>query len=103
MTWRLENDRTCTHSKHVVLTFVDYPAYRYGYCSDDLARYLDSLGSQQVRVIFEVRVPDAQLGGGYPVKVGTLEAWKSEFEHMGSCQDSLGGVPPAHPWEQFWN
>lgn len=84
-----------------MLTFVQYPAYRYGYCSDELARYLDSLGTKRVQVAFEIDVPDAQLGGGHPTSVGTLRSWEAEFEHMGSFQDSLGGGAPPHPWEQF--
>ena len=100
MTWRYEQDHACRTMRHVVLRFVDYPAYIYGYCSDELANYLGSVPSSQVQVVFEVDHPEAQLGGGAPVKIGTLEHWRSEFQHMGMEQDSLTAVPPRHPWER---
>lgn len=101
MTWRYEPDHTCRTMRHVVLRFVEYPAYVYGYCSDDLASFLDTLRASRVAVVFEVDDPEAQLGGGAPIKVGTLEKWRSEFEHMGMEQDSLTATPPRHPWVQF--
>lgn len=99
MTWRFEEDGTCRTMRHVMLTFVEYPAYRVGYCSDELAAYLDSLPETPVSVVFEVWKPDAELGGGDPVQVGTLTSWKWEFSHMGSYQETVTSVPPRHPWE----
>jgi hypothetical protein len=99
MTWRYEQDHMCPTMRPVVLRFVDYPAYIYGYCSDDLARYLASRPGSQVEVVFEVDHPEAQLGGGAPVRVGTLQEWRSEFQHMGMEQDTLTTIPPRHPWE----
>ena len=99
MTWRYEQDYTCRTMRHVVLRFVEYPAYIYGYCSDDLASYLESLPGSRVEVVFEVDHPEAHLGGGAPVRVGTLEQWRSEFQHMWMEQDIPTAVPPRHPWE----
>lgn len=99
MTWRYEHDHTCPTMRHVVLKFVEYPAYIYGYCSDDLARYLESAPGSRVAVVFAVEHPEAQLGGGAPIKVGTLEHWRSEFDYMALEQDTLTALPPRHPWE----
>ena len=99
MTWRYEQDRTCPTMRHVVLSFVDYPGYIYGYCSDDLASYLDSVSGSRITVVFKVYAPEAELGGGDPVQVGALKRWRSEFAHMGLELDTLTTVPPRHPWE----
>ena len=101
MTWGYENDGTCRSMRHVVLRFVDYPAYVYGFCSDELASYLDTLAAQTVPVDFEIYAPEAQLGGGSPIRVGTLEDWEFEFAHMGSRQDSVTASAPPHPWERL--
>ena len=101
MSWRYEDDRTCDTMRHVVLRFVDYPAYVYGFCSDELAAYLDTLPTHTVPVEFEVYAPEAQLGGGDPVRIGALERWAFEFAHTGTEQDSLTAEPPRHPWERF--
>jgi len=101
MTWSYEDDHTCSTMRHVILHWVDYPNYEYGYCSTELGKYLESLSSTHVPVVFEVYEPSAQLGGGDPIKIGTLTKWKSEFSHMGQFQDSVTQAPLRHPWEQF--
>ena len=101
MTWTFEADSTCPTMRHVILHFVEYPAYSYGYCSNELARYLDTLSSGRVSVTFSIYDPSAQLGGGDPVAVGSLHHWRWEFAHMGEFQDSVTGQAPAHPWQRF--
>ena len=103
MDWHYEDDHTCPTMRHVILQFVDYPAYSYGYCSDELASYLSSLHVQRVQVVFSIWAPDAQLGGGNPISVGSLKHWRSEFQHMGfeqTQQDIRKGLPVHHPWER---
>ena len=98
MTWRLEPDRTCPTMRHVILQFTQFPAYQYGICSDDVARYLESYGSRPLTVDFAIYAPEAQLGGGEPIRIGSLSAWKEEFSHMGSYEEQPSAAPPAHPW-----
>ena len=100
MTWQYENDHTCRTMRHVLLRWVDYPGYEYGYCSDQLAQYLDSRGLDTVTVTFSIYAPDAPLGGGDPIRVGELTTWQWEFAHMGTFQDSLTAQPLHHPWER---
>ena len=84
--------------RHVILQFVDFPAYSYGICSDELARYLGSYGSRPLTVAFEIYAPDAELGGGEPTRIGDLTEWEDEFAHMGSYQEHLSAGKSMHPW-----
>ena len=96
MTWHYgEPAKEWPSSKHIIMTFVDYPNHHVGMYSPDLANYLDSLAEKQVPVAFEVTyTPLGEMQGYHEVQIGALTHWKSEWGYGGTQDD----YKPS-PWE----
>lgn len=117
MTWRYGPPaKEWPASKHIILTFVEFPDHYVGIYSPDLGDYLESLPSDRVRVVFEVSPVFGGMHGGdwvNPVKlfdlvvgrlrghvwyntvqIGTLTRWRSDGGYGGSR-----GNPRPSPWD----
>ena len=87
-------------SKHIILTFVDYPAHFLGMYSRSLAEYLESLPEKRVPVTFDVTYSSQLSGtGDYQfekyqiVQIGTLTEWDQQ-----SIYDGPGAEDESSPW-----
>lgn len=103
MTWSYgETAPEWPRSKHIILTFFDYPHYHEGFYSPDLADYLESFPSKTVPVTFEVTYnPLGELQGYYEVQIGDLKAWKQDRGYAGSRHFSYPGQKAEYdpsPW-----
>jgi hypothetical protein len=117
MTWYYaESSPQWPSSKHIVLTFVDYPHHFIGVYSPDLGTYLESLPGRQVQVVFEVspvfggmhgrdwinpakllELEVGRLRGNlwhHTVQFGQRTYWHSDFSYSGREGNTKGS-----PWD----
>ncbi len=95
MVWRYGSiDTEWPDCRHVVFRFVDFPGHVLGIYSKDLGQYLESLGTNQVFLQFDVAYdPNGQLKRYRVAQIGDLTRWQSEFQYAGA--EYYGG---ASPW-----
>ena len=97
MTWRYgEPANKWPETRHVLLSFVDYPNHRVGIYSKDLGQYLEHLNTETVAVTFEVSTRFGCFSGYSVVKIGELQHWNSEFSYGG-----LQGEYHPAPWDKW--
>ena len=97
MTWRYGDPaKEWPLSKHIILTFVDYPNHHVSIYSPDLDEYLESLETDRVRVVFEVTYEPTgdKMRGYHEVQIGELKGWRSEWGGGGTT----GEYVPS-PWK----
>ena len=87
------------NTKHIRLTFIDFPNYHIGIYSNELGKYLESRDSSKVNVEFCVKYDmDADQVGSYmQKKIGSLTSWQSSGGY-GGRQGQVGNMPS--PWDQ---
>jgi len=66
-------------SKHIKLTFVDYPCNSLNIFSADLPKYLNSLHNETVTVTFKVTMRSGKTVAFQEVKIGDLQHWSSQW------------------------
>jgi hypothetical protein len=93
MQWRIEPKLNPDYTKHVILTFRDYPGQYIGICSDELADYLEKLPSHDVPVEFDVTYDYGNVRGFSERKIGDLTSWRSDF----GC-GAVQGSPTRSPF-----
>jgi hypothetical protein len=62
---------------YIVLRFKSYPNNTVGIVSKDLGKYLRTLPSHDVRVVFDVTLDFGRTRGFNPVQIGELRSWNS--------------------------
>ena len=94
MIWRYSDPSTeASSSRHIILTFADYPHHFIEMDSPDVGSYLKSVGTDRVEVIFEITCDFGRVRSYTAVQIGELTNWRS---HSGSG----GGYPHTpSPWK----
>lgn len=78
---------------HIVLRFRSHPNHSVGFFSKDLGKYLETLPSRDVRVVFEVTLDCGRTRGFREVRIGVLRSWDT----VGGYAAVRGNSEPS-PW-----
>jgi hypothetical protein len=78
---------------YIVLRFKSQPHHFVGIVSRDLGRYLETLPSRDVRVVFDVTLDFGRTRGFHEVQIGKLQSWNS----LNGCAGVRGNSDPS-PW-----
>jgi hypothetical protein len=97
MTWRNEPDPQRPDLGHIILTFVNFPNYYVGIYSSDLGRYLESLPTDRVTVVFAVTRDLGDVRGYQEVQIGDLRSWHAGGGHGGRSGNYRPDEPT--PWQ----
>lgn len=107
MRWVSGQGKNARGQREILLIFVKYPYYYERFFSEDLARYLDSLGSETVPVTFKVTSDFGKVRGISVRHVGEWPGGSKGWVGGGSgcggvlapCADRGQSRPPS-PWKE---
>ena len=90
MDWRIGPTSTdWPLSRHVILTFADFPNHHIGVYSSDLAEYLESQPAARVPVIFELTYDETgSFESERPIQIGELTTWRAAWDYAQTDGDS---------------
>lgn len=78
---------------YIILRFKTHPNHYVGIVSRDLGKYLETLPSRDVRVVFDVTLDFGRTRGFHEVQIGELRSWNS----LGGVAGVNGSSEPS-PW-----
>jgi len=88
-----ENSSSYPDADHIVLRFKSYPNQVVGIYSRNLGKYLETLPSHDVRVIFEVTLDFGKTRGFHEIQIGEVRSWDSVGGYAGA-----DGFSEPSPW-----
>ncbi len=85
MVWSYgENSEGHPDPEHIVLSYKSQPNHFIGIYSRDLGKYLETLPSRDVRVVFQVTLDFGSTRGFHEIQIGDLRSWNSHGGYTGS-------------------
>jgi hypothetical protein len=88
-----EKSQSYPDADNIVLRFKSHPNHEVGIYSRNLGKYLETLPSPDVRVVFQVTLDFGRTRGFHAVQIGELRSWDSVNGYAGVC----GNSEPS-PW-----
>lgn len=102
LSWSYGDGRDKSCQPEIVLTFVEYPNYYETFCSENLLRYLESLGGKTVPVKFEITYT---FGSVASISIKQIGQWQhGATGWRGGGRGCRGKFPPCDgeehsPWD----
>lgn len=99
MVWRYDQPaKEHPGTKHIFLTFSNYPVHGIGIYSKDLGDYLESLPSHAVTVKFRLRYHLRTMSSLQEVQIGDLTRWNAEWGYYRASGHGSSPERRPSPW-----